>query len=127
MKTETREVYFCGHCNKLYLRKKWALKHEKVCTYNPDNDRKCFRCDHCEKLKNQMYFGNEELGSVDICHCNKLDVYIYPPKVEHKGNAFLSEDLGKDNIPMKKECEHFQMYGLRDAKDVDDFFNFLKG
>ena len=49
MKTETKEIYKCEHCNKLYQLKNWCLVHEKACSKNPDNDRACFGCQYLTK------------------------------------------------------------------------------
>jgi hypothetical protein len=42
MKTVIKEVYYCDYCNKRYLSKYFASKHEKHCTLNPT--RECKMC-----------------------------------------------------------------------------------
>lgn len=44
MREEVRTVYWCDFCNKRYISKYWAEKHELYCTANPN--RVCRTCDH---------------------------------------------------------------------------------
>jgi hypothetical protein len=108
MITETREIYKCGFCRKLYQIKKWAEIHEKGCTKNPKNWRKCFGCVHLHKTEADYtcdtYFG-EETVSVSVLHCKAKDVYIHPPKVEAKKNWFDFGDKANESMPM--ECDLF--------------------
>jgi hypothetical protein len=106
MKTETKEIYKCEHCNKLYQIKNACLSHEKTCSKNPDNDRACFGCIHLSKESETIYydtFYGEGERKVDLLHCNKLETFLYPPKVEHKGNMYETDS--KENNPMPKSCK----------------------
>ncbi len=124
MKTEVKEIYKCDHCNKLYQRKNACIDHEKVCVRNPKNDRACFSCNHMVKKEMthvvDTYIGEQE-EDVSVCYCPKLKKALYPPKVEHKGNAFecLSHaDYGEvPNEPMPVECDK------RDGQE-SDFLGF---
>lgn len=107
MITETKEIYKCEHCRKLYQSKHFALRHEQLCPKNPDNNRACFGCVHLGKRQTKVYHdvpsGGEQVQTVEILHCAKKSVFLYPPKVEVKKNMY---DLGDDfNEPMPKECE----------------------
>lgn len=106
MKTETREIYKCEYCNKLYQIKGAALKHEKTCIKNPENDRPCFHCYHLTKKKVEYYYETyhgEDSRDLKLFYCPEKDSYLYPPQVEAKKNWF---DLGDElNDPMPKECE----------------------
>lgn len=109
MITETKEIYKCEYCKKLYQLKHFAEKHEESCFHNPKNKRVCFDCNHLIKKKETLYFdrpdGPEYKKEVDLFYCGKLELFLYPPKVENKKNWF---DLGDDlNEPMKKECEFY--------------------
>jgi len=117
MKTKTTEIYICDHCKKWYQRKWLCEKHEKRCSYNPDNQRACFGCVYVE-MKNETIgsgisntlTGEEEEMNVQVLFCSKKQHYIYPPKAEHKGNAF---DMGDyENLPMPKECELQKLVGI---------------
>jgi len=108
MKTETREIYRCGHCNKLYLREGFCKRHEKGCFYNPDNSRPCLDCVSLVKKKHTIYSdnGNNEYDMVISCfYCDAKKVFMYPPIVEHKRNAIdLADEL---NGPMPKKCSKY--------------------
>jgi len=105
MKTEIKEIYKCEFCNKLYQVKKSAIKHELQCWKNPLNNRPCFNCNHLVKNRvtvYENYYGEDNERSVDLLYCNKKLIFLYPPKVELKGNAF---DLDEINEPMPKQCD----------------------
>ena len=104
MKTETRQVYWCSFCHKLYLRKNYCERHEELCSKNPENDRACFHCVYLERKSTEYFYSNgDSIELVDLLHCKKLQCFLYPPQVEKKGNAF---DLGDEiNMPMKVNCE----------------------
>lgn len=119
MKIELREIYKCEYCNKLYQIKGYCIKHEKICTKNPINDRICFGCKYLSiKMEyiadDNSYMGDNE-RSVDLFHCDKKDTFLYPPKVEHKKNYF---ETSKGNNPMPITCE--------DHLDEYEHENFLK-
>src|SRR5690606_2538475 len=109
MKVEIKEIYKCDHCNKLYQVKGAAERHEKSCHRNPDNERPCFGCNHFSGTTTTQFIDHPYSGQhereVKVSFCGKKDSFLYPPKVEHKGNAL---DLGIDsNIPMPRTCESF--------------------
>lgn len=112
MKTETREIYKCEFCNKLYQRRKPALVHEQGCGKNPVNWRKCMQgCMHIGK-KTTDYHEDTGYGSVvstvNLLHCKAKDVFLYPPKVEAAKKWF---DLGDEpNEPMPMECELYSNF-----------------
>lgn len=112
MKIETKEIYKCEFCNKLYQLKHFAAKHEELCTKNPENKRACFGCSHLEKKQTTIYhdspLGGEIVQQVHILFCNKKQMYVYPPRVQVKKNMY---DLGNDlNEPMPKVCSDFSDY-----------------
>lgn len=112
MKTEIKEIYKCEYCNKLYQIKKNAAYHELMCSKNPANKRPCFECKHLNKRQTVIYPDNptgyvsNELV-LNLLHCKKKDIFIYPPKVEVKKNMYeLGDDL---NEPMPKQCSDFEI------------------
>lgn len=112
MKIETKEIYKCEYCNKMYQRKHSCEKHEVACKKHPDYLRPCHSCKILKKQRETIFagygdmFGNEVEISVDVLFCAKKDCFIYPPSVAAKGNAF---EMGhKENIEMPKECELFE-------------------
>lgn len=106
---ETKEVYKCEFCRKLYQLKRFAEKHEKQCSKNPANYRICFGCEFLGKRRTYIMIDNEYRSyeePLDLLYCSKIEVFLYPPKVEHKNNQF---ELGDHyNEPMRKECKHFK-------------------
>ena len=119
MKIETKEIYKCEHCNKLYQIKSYCLKHEISCHKNPDNYRVCFSCNHLEKKNYTLFFdmpdGSEMERKVDLLFCPKIGSFLYPPKVEHKGNAY---ELFDTNKPMPRTCKVYE----DEKKDFESIF-----
>ena len=120
MKTEIKEIYKCEHCNKLYQIKSYCEKHEIVCSKNPNNQRACFGCNHLEKKNYTIYDddprGGEIESNVEILFCPKINSFLYPPKVEHKGNAYeLGDELNK---PMPRTCKVYD----DEMKGLSEFF-----
>lgn len=109
MITQTKEIYKCEHCRKLYQAKRFAEAHEEMCKKNPENQRACFACKFLEKKETVLYYGSpiggEITRTVSFLHCEKKGIFLYPPKVEIKGNAFKLWD--NTNEPMPKKCDDF--------------------
>lgn len=123
MKTETREIYKCDHCNKLYQRKDAAIYHESICSRNPTNFRSCFGCANLGKAEATIYSGRDDYHSggpinvtKDFLFCGAKQQFLYTPKNEIKGNHQHTDEDGNDfeNFPMPVECDQ--------RKDFD-FFN----
>lgn len=107
MKIQTKEIYKCEFCNKLYQIKNRCAEHEKVCSKNPDNKRACFGCVHLTKNKTTVEFDHahrEGEGETELLHCGLLKFCVYPPKTEIKGNAFATPFI--ENKPMPRKCPH---------------------
>ena len=120
MKIETREIYKCDYCNKLYQIKNRCADHEKVCSKNPKNDRPCFGCRYLSTKKHTYYIEQydwEEKRTVELMYCEKVATFIYPPKVEHKNNWIETEE--PENRPMPKNCDHYDNF----CSVIDEFFN----
>lgn len=112
MKTETREVYKCEYCNKMYQKKSACIKHEEVCFKRPDHIRPCHSCINLEKRETEVshcYSHGDDWDrtrTVELLYCKKKDCFIHPHRVAVKGNAFKTEE--KENIEMPKDCELFE-------------------
>jgi len=108
MKIIETTIYKCEFCNKIYQLKPWAIKHELGCSKNPDNNRPCFHCDYFEKIPFELGEDHPECGEymvrLNLLHCSKRNVFLYPPQVEFKKNAYDLED--ECNEPMPKSCEY---------------------
>lgn len=112
MKIETKEIYKCDHCNKLYQAKRHCAYHELVCKKNPDNKRACFGCDYLTKTNIEHLTGygdgsgEEQTEFSMLLFCNKKRVCLHTPQSEIKQNAL--ETIGFDNEQMPKECEFYK-------------------
>jgi hypothetical protein len=108
MITKTKKVYQCEHCRKIYQVKRFAEAHERACAKNPENNRACFGCKYLNKKEYFLYYDTplgEYTRTLNILHCSKKEIFLYPPKVERKGTYF---DLGDElNEPMPKNCSEF--------------------
>ena len=107
MKTETKEIYKCDHCNKLYQVKNACALHEIRCYHNPDNKRPCMGCDNLVKREiTHSYWDDREYEVLlSVFYCRAKEIYLYPPKAEFKKNQL---DFGEINEPMPKECSEFK-------------------
>ena len=105
MITETKTIYKCEHCRKLYQSKHFAEQHEKRCSKNPDNQRACFGCEHMTKRLAEVYMHSNTIN-LKLCYCAKKEMYLYPPIIEHKGKA--AEVVDELNEPMPKTCPFFE-------------------
>jgi hypothetical protein len=104
---ETKEIYKCEHCKKLYQLKRFAIQHELICIKNPVNWRPCYGCPMMEKKQTTVYYdspmGGETERKVDLLYCNYKKQFFYTPKTEVKGTQF---ELGDEaNDPMPIECD----------------------
>ena len=119
---ETKEIYKCEFCRKLYQRKHFAEKHEAICHKNPATHRICYDCTHLTTRgvddDSEDYGYDYDSGSrnVNVFFCNKLNIGVFPAKVEIKENALILSDF--ENEPMKKECKFYE-----DFERFSDFFN----
>ena len=105
-------IYRCEHCNLLYLRPKWCIKHEADCVKNPVNRRPCKECVH---LGNERATVTTPYSSMngepieenrDVLYCTELYLFVYPPNIKHP-----YEITASDNIPMPIVCESFKERG----------------
>ena len=122
MKRETKEIYKCDFCSRWYQRKHFAEAHEKSCTRNPDNYRRCL--DGCKNLvKNTAYHVDVNyIGDEDgfyLLYCKAKKVFLYPPKIEHR-KSWIELDNEKNN-PMVIECDLYD--GNSTTSDWLDFLN----
>jgi len=128
MKTETREVYKCDYCNKMYQRKHSAIYHESICGKNPANHRPCHMCVHICKKETFIYSGSDNYynsepinAKVEFLFCNAKQIFLYTPKNEARGNYKHIDENGNnfENNPMPKTCADF-------SNDPAGFISFLK-
>ncbi len=109
MKTETREIYKCDHCKKLYQVKRACAKHEDNCTRNPKNIAACSGCVFIEQRPTEYWYdtGYGEFSGKSIkFHCKKLDKDLYPHKVVRTGLLERYPENFEDQEQMPTTCEH---------------------
>lgn len=101
-------LYSCDFCNRKMQIKKAMIRHEKVCTKNPENYIACSDCKHCEATTKQFHYQNHYYGDcykeVKSFKCNALDKIMYPPKIE-KTVIDFPENF-EDEIVMPSKCEY---------------------
>lgn len=116
---ETKEIYKCEHCRKLYQRPVACKVHEIKCNKNPDNDRACLDCLHSIKKSVEAYPNiGEGIFTMEVVFCEKKNTGIYPIQTEHKGNYVELVDYL--NKPMPKTCK--DQYSLVDASRNGDLW-----
>lgn len=111
MKTETKEVYKCDHCRKLYQVKSACIKHEPKCRNNPENHQRCM--DGCSSLikKEITYYQDLSYGEREtkreILFCEAKNEGVHPYWI----NGICSDDIDGEipNNPMPKECDVFNI------------------
>ena len=109
MKTETREIYRCDHCKKIYLLKRYCEAHELKCRKNPKNKQKCLEgCSYLIK-KEISYtwdaYDGEHESKREILYCTKKKEGVCPYWID----GLLEEDIigAIPNNPMPFECSLF--------------------
>jgi len=110
-------AYRCEFCRKLYERKDAAQRHEAACTMNPSNRRPCHSCPYLTKKdingQKEMYAHEDGDGlrkeTFHLLFCERKQLFLYPPKNEHKKNAidFEEWEIDAENLPMPKQCEFY--------------------
>ena len=105
MKEIKTTIYKCDHCGKIYQRKFYCNKHEKICRKNPANDRPCFNCS-CLTMKTIEYGDYDPEDGVypsrgNALYCKKQDQFVYPPYTK---KPYYEDDDPDMNIAMPLIC-----------------------
>jgi len=117
MKTiENVTIYKCDFCKKELKRKHAMVNHEKLCSCNPENFKKCTQgCLYLETEKHVLYFETNytedgpEYSEQEktVFRCSKFDKLMYPWSIERKGIAEKWSTFDEQE-PMPKECDSFK-------------------
>ena len=59
---KVKQVYICEHCNRLFILKWRAEKHEIKCSKNPANKIECFNCSEFENINGKWICKGNELS-----------------------------------------------------------------
>lgn len=112
MQTETREIYKCDHCRKVYQMKHACIAHEPKCKKNPDNKMKCHEgCRFLEKKEVKFSYDawdGEHESKMEILFCTAKKEGVYPYWVNGLNEDDIHEDI--KNNPMPKECDKYKFY-----------------
>lgn len=107
MKTETKEIYKCDFCRRLYQIKGAAIKHEIRCGKNPANHTACFGCANLTKKTIDIYSdrwdGGEIVRDVSVFFCKVKQICMHHPISRHKKTVFDLGDFENEQMPI--ECE----------------------
>lgn len=113
MKTLIKKVYYCDFCKKKGLSHHSMVRHELICSQNPENNRPCYTCGNC-KMQNilvEINIGDERGETVirakSIFFCRAKSTCIYPPQIEIKGRYY--KPVRYENIPMPKTCDLYTL------------------
>ena len=107
--------YGAGFVVKHYIRKHFAIKHEKNCRKNPENISPCFECDYLIKKELYIYFQNydyEEKIYKDILFCEKHKKGVCP--------RWSNSDLGIETDVLYDKEEN-EIYNEKMPLKCDDF------
>ena len=122
MKTiENVTLYKCDFCGKKMQRKHAMIEHEKKCSHNPLNKRKCL--EFCENLVRveifvepsvQTYTQSDELVKSSCFKCKAKNIFMYSPKIEHSNRGVPDYVLHNEKEiiqePMPLHCDLFDNY-----------------
>lgn len=126
---ETRTVYFCSYCKKMYKSKRWCLYHEKICYKNDNNKDYCYDCTHCDEVTiYNEYYGSEV--SQNSLFCSAKNVYLlnkkavlrgYDKKYKEQYENYKSQPMIKN----KNDCEHYENESIYKDK-VNEAYQYDK-
>ena len=120
---ETKEIYKCEFCNKLYQKKTFCKRHENICKRNPDNWRACHSCKNLTTKQIELTIKDEFDGYYkerrSLIYCSKLEIFLYPPKAEKLGYKYNTTPV--NNNPMPRLCDKFEFYDIDKLSEIDEF------
>lgn len=110
MKTKSKNVYYCDHCNKHGLSEPAMKHHELICNMNPVNDRPCLHCIHLTKKQAVTtyyeYDGYEYIKHLDCLYCMKKEIFLHLPKNDIKNNVHDLDNFINEKMPT--ECDVYE-------------------
>ena len=99
MKEVIRANYICEFCNKYYIRKHFAEKHDKACPKNPENKHACFFGSDCANLVKANRLEDPKF------HCKTRNVDLYTYRAE---NSSVMDYMSDDAEKMPFECNSYR-------------------
>lgn len=133
MKTiENVTLYKCDFCKKEYKRKHFCADHEKMCYWNPVNNRKCFEgCLNLERKEVEVYIGRDDRYNEPIYRtyngffCQSKLIYLLPPNVDSEAkHAYDKKGNEIEQEFMPTECDKY--FNGVNEDGFDELFKSLK-
>jgi len=121
MKTiENVTIYKCDFCKKELKRKHAMVKHEELCSNNPNNHKECMNgCARLTQEEIEVWFDNPyyhpdysnssegDYKKVTVFKCTKLDKLMYPFSIERRNIVNEHPSTFENQEPIPKECDSF--------------------
>lgn len=112
MKTITNTTrYQCGYCRKEYKVGAACQKHEVRCGKNPENHVACSSCVFLKETEKEIEidnpYGYATVRKFKSFHCEKKNIGLFPPKVEHMGYNTSYPESFEDEERMPLKCNDF--------------------
>lgn len=109
MRTETKSVYYCEHCNKHGLSKSAMTKHERWCSKNPINHKACYGCKYSKEEPFKLDTGIMSDDEVLIMWTRKYKCladghFMFTIRAEKKGLPEKYPEVFKDQSRMPAVC-----------------------
>ncbi|WP_288373996.1 hypothetical protein [uncultured Chryseobacterium sp.] len=109
MDIKVKKVYFCSHCNKHYLHKGFATRHEEFCSKNPKNHKPCYDCKYFDKKEIEVFadggeYYNDRYIKTHCFHCSLKSLDFWTLSAQRKG---LNQLYDNEMEFMPDSCEHF--------------------
>lgn len=109
MKERLLKVYNCSFCNKRYLIKSVAYRHEEWCGSNPKNFPACNYCVHLEQIEKEITVNigtcNEYNRTVKAFYCGAKKIGLYPSKVLQSDMVKKYPENFEGEELMPKNCD----------------------
>lgn len=120
MKKYTNPTWQCEHCNRLFIHKSNAARHEEVCRNNPDIKKLCYTCKHfdngCYETKPiEVWYETLPLQSYSVIknvqqnRCKAMDYMLYNPFHMEECFRMTLEGDGYEPMPTINDgCEKYE-------------------
>lgn len=102
MKTILKPVYYCDHCKKKSLVKSSMVKHENVCSSNPENIPACFS----PKGYDCVYLNNDDPFKLS---CKKYKLKLHTITARKKGlpEKYPESFVGSKEMPSQCPSQRY--------------------
>lgn len=110
MKQSVKTVFYCEYCNKHYLHRGFANRHEEFCSKNPKNKKPCYDCKHFDSVDVEVFVDGGEHYKDDYrmskCfHCSLKVLNFWTLSAQRKG---LDKRYDNEMEYMPDKCSEFE-------------------